>query len=298
MGERLHPDNWLWVCCCCGCLPIFGFLKGIITFVPSTLIIALSCTIISIVLLPNDIFLTYYCFVRTKKLGPNITIMIMLLLPIPLILWPPSVLILSLIFGVSFGLFNPIVKTFDPYYNLICGGIKETLAESFHFVAEFWCFNTNSYFSYLFELRNYRLIDGEKPFDISLLQLIVGIIIGTIGAIVDGVFFTLISAIKLLPIILRVYSHLWKWYFEYVSKCGRSCLDFVWFGLMVPIFILANVLIPQGVLLGLILVSLAGFFMGLSASYIAYESGIPKAFEKMMEYIKEFNKQTNDIIFK
>lgn len=298
MGKRLYPDNWLWVCCCCGCLPIIGVLKGMITVAPSALLISLSCTIISIILLPHDIFLTYYCFLCTKKLGPNITIMIMLLLPIPLILWPPSVLCFSLIFGVIYGLFNPILKTFDSNSDLLCGGIQETFEDSVRFVKDFWRFNTNSFFSYLFELRTHQLRDEEKPFDISLLQLVVGVMIGTIGALVDGVFFTLISVIKLIPIILRVYIHLWKWYCEYVSKCGKSCLDFVWFGLMIPIFILANILVPPGTLLAMISVSLSGFFFGLSASIVAYESGIPKAFESMMEYIKECNERTNNMIFK
>jgi len=298
MGKRIHADNWLWVMCCCGCLPFLGFIKGIITMVPSAVIQFVPCTIISIILLPHDIFLTYYSFLATNKIGHNLKAMAMMLLPIPLILWPVVVCVATLFFGAGLGLFQPIHRTFDEDYNVFCGGIVDTIKESAKYVKEFWHFNYDSYFSYLFDFRTYKLIEGEQPFDISLVQLFVGTVIGTSGAIIDGICFTIISVVKLIPAIFRAYYELWKWYFEYCSKCGRSCLEFVWFGLMFPIFILANVIIPPGVALVAIFASLSGFFIGLSAGYHAYKHGIIEAYKKMLEWIDEFNKETNKIICK
>ena len=297
MGERLHPNNCLWVLCCCGCLPILGLLKGIITVVPSILLQWIPCTIISIILLPHDIFITYYSFLASKKIGPNLTAMAMMLLPIPLILWPPSVCIATFIFGAGFGLFNPIGKTFDDRYEVFCGGIIETLKEGAEFVKKFWEFNSDSYFTYLFDFRNYNLKDGEKPFDISVIQLFIGTLIGTSGSIIDGICFTVLAVIYLIPGIFRGYFELWKWYCKYCSKGCDSCVEFVWFGLMFPIFILANAVLAPGIVLVAAFAALSGFFIGLSAGYHAYNSGVPEAYKKVFEWVSEFNKGANKAIF-
>ena len=297
MGERLHPNNCLWVLCCCGCLPILGFLKGIITVVPSTLIVWVPCTFISIILLPHDIFITYYSFFKTEKIGPNLKAMAMMLLPIPLILWPPSVCIATLVFGAGLGLFQPITHTFDDQYEVFCGGIIETLKDSAQYVKEFWKFNNNSYFSYLFDFRSYKLGENEKPFDISLIQLFIGTLIGTSGAIIDGVCFTLLSVVYIIPTLFRAYFELWKWYCKYCSNGCSSCVEFVWFGLMFPVFILANVVLAPGVVLVAVFASLAGFFVGLSAGYEAYKHGVPAAYESVFKWVNMYQKKLFEAIF-
>ena len=298
MGERLHPNNWLWVICCCGCLPVLGFLKGILTVVPSTAVQCISCTVISIILLPHDIFITYYSFLSTQKIGPNLKAMAMLLLPIPLILWPPSVCIATFVFGAGYGLFQPIVRTFDDQYEVFCGGIIETLTEGIKYVKEFWRLNSDSYFTYLLDFRNYKLKEGEKPFDISLRQLLIGTLIGTSGSIIDGICFTFLAVIYLIPGIFRGYYELWSWYCKCFSKGCDSCLEFVWFGLMFPVFILANAVLAPGAALVAVFASLAGFFVGLSAGYHAYKFGIVQAYYEMFEWVETFNSKTYEAIFK
>ena len=219
------------------------------------------------------------------------------MLPIPLILWPPSVCIITFVFGAGNGLFQPIVKTFDDQYEVFCGGIIETLTEAVKCVKEFWHFNSDSYFSYLFDFRTYKLKEGEKPFDISLLQIFIGTLIGTSGSIIDGICFTILSVIYLIPGIFRGYFELWKWYFKYCSKGCDSCVEFVWFGLMFPVFILANAVLAPGLGLVAVFVSLAGFFVGLSAGYPAYKFGIVQAYNEMFEWVEIFNSKTYEAIF-
>ena len=295
--DRIHADNCLWVLCCCGCLPLIGLIKGLITVVPSTIIHAIPCFLISVILLPHDIYYTYASILRSKKIGPNITVLGMLLLPIPLLLWPECVLIAYFLVGAGYGLFVPIAKTFEEKYNLFCGGIYETLTDGCKNVSEFWHFNYNSYFTYLADFRSYKLGEGEKPFDISLIELFIGLVIGTSGAIIDGILFILLTAIKIVPGLGRSYYQLWKWYCEFIRKCQKSCLDFVWFGLMFPTFILANAVIPIGVALVAVFICLSGFFIGLSAGWVAHEEGIPQAYTKMIKWAKDYDEESNDWIY-
>ena len=110
---RVYNDNALWIMCCCGGLPILATLKGAINAAPITLIHLLSFTSISILLLPHDIYLTYYSFLKTELYGRNIKILGMLLLPVPLLSWPGFVAFSSLLFGFCYGFYLPYVRTFD-----------------------------------------------------------------------------------------------------------------------------------------------------------------------------------------
>ena len=72
MKERTHPDNGLWILCCCGCLPVLGMIKGIIIVFPIFLISLIGFTGVAIVLLPHDVFLTYKAICKTSIIGINI----------------------------------------------------------------------------------------------------------------------------------------------------------------------------------------------------------------------------------
>lgn len=65
MGRRVYADNILWVCCCCGFLPVVAIIKTCIIAVPVLILNVIPITFISIILLPHDIFLTYYTLYKT-----------------------------------------------------------------------------------------------------------------------------------------------------------------------------------------------------------------------------------------
>lgn len=266
--------------------------------VPCLLIHAIPTTLISIVYLPHDIFYTYYTILSTAKIGRNIKALALLLLPIPLILWPVCVLVAYIVYGAGFGLFKPTKPTFDEKYNVFCGGIGEALTDSCKNVKEFHNFNANSYFTYLSDYRNYKLQPNEKPFDISFIELFIGLWIGTSGAIIDGVLFTILTVIKVIPALFKAYYELWKWFCkEFAKKCLDSCLKFVWTGLMFPIFLLGNAFIPFATVFVAVFMCLSGFFIGLSAGYVAYKEGIKKAFAKVYEWAKEYDEESNEAIY-
>lgn len=293
---RVQADNWLWVICCCGCLPIIGLVKGLICAGPVALIYMLGCTFTAIIMLPHDIYYTYYTILSTKKIGPNLTILGLLLLPIPLLIWPVLVLLCSTISGFSVGLFSPIADTFNDRYELFCGGITNAFERAFTHVKDFWRFNANSYFSYLAEIRDYKLGIGEKPFDISIIQLIVGTIVGTTGSIFDGICFSFIAVIYFIPMLFTGYSKLWKQFCDYISRFKAHCLEFVWFCILFPSFILANALMPGLVAILSCIIIIAGLFMGLSSAVKAYEDGIPAAFEFMWDNVVKANNEVRKAV--
>jgi hypothetical protein len=72
-------------------------------------------TLIAILLLPHDIYFTYYTILKTEFIGKNLKSLAMLLLPFPLISWPPFVLASSLIYSVLYSIFFQVYITIDKW---------------------------------------------------------------------------------------------------------------------------------------------------------------------------------------
>jgi len=281
---RVKSDNFLWICCCCGCLPLIGLIKGAILCVPILIIHFIPCTLIALVLLPHDIFYTYYTILATKKLGRNIKVLAVLLLPLPLFLWPPCVLLLTIIIGGGMGLFYPVYLTFDDDVHVL-GGWIETFTRAFKNVKEFYDFDTNSYFVYLDEFRNAAC---DTPFDIKIIEIFIGLIIAIFGVIIDGISITLLAILKFPFSIPKMYYELWNAYFK------QDCLQIFMFGIF---FIIGNALVPVGAALALGIVIIGGLCVGLGSAGIAYSKGIVDSFKWQLDMVYKFDKQSNSLIF-
>jgi len=103
----------------------------------------------------------------------------MLLLPIALVSWLILVTFGSILFGIIFGLFTPVVLIFTEGY--IYGGFYETFKKDFKIIKKFWNFNYHSYFDYL---RHIERRECDDPFDINFIQIFVGLILAGYGSIV------------------------------------------------------------------------------------------------------------------
>ena len=67
---------------------------------------------------------------------------------------------------------------------------------------------------------------------------------------------------------------------------------------MFAIFLLGNLFIPFATVLVAVFLCLAGFFVGLSAGYVAYKEGIREAFKKMYDWAKKYDEGSNEAIYK
>jgi len=264
---------------------VAGFFKGLILFVPVLLMHFIACTFISILYLPHDIFYSYYTILGTKKLGRNIKVLAILLLPLPLVLWPPAVLFVSILVGLYIGLFYPVYFTLEEE-KLVLGGWIKTFEITFKNIKWFYKFDTNSYFTYLEEFRNAECTD---PFDIRIIDIFVGIIIASIGVVIDGVAITLIAILKFPLSFPKAYYTLWKAYFE---------LDCIYIFMLFIFFVIGNALVPVALALTLGVVIIAGFCVGLGSAAIAYKNGLAAAFKWQINVIYKFDDSTNDILFK
>jgi len=263
---------------------VIGFFKGLILFVPVLIIHFIACTFISIVYLPHDIFYSYYTILGTKKLGRNIKVLAMLLLPLPLILWPPAVLFVSIFIGLGIGLFYPVYLTFDEETHILGGWIK-TFEKTFDAIKSFYTFDTNSYFTYLEKFRNAECTD---PFDIRIIDIFVGIIIASIGVVIDGVAITLIAIFKFPFTFPKVYYLMWKAYFQ--IECLYIFMLFIF-------FIIANALLPVALTLALGVVIIGGICVGLGSAGIAYKQGLAAAFKWQFNKIYKFDDTSNNFLF-
>ena len=285
MSERTHPDNCIWICCCCGCLPVLGIIKGIIIVGPIFIISLFGFTGAAIILLPHDIFLTYKALCKTSVIGINLKIMAMFLLPIALFSWPIIVAFGGSLFGIIYGLFCPTVRTFDSDYNLIYGGIVDVFKDTFHYIGKFWDFNYDSYFTYLSDIEKRKV---DNPFDISIIQIIIGLILAGYGSLVGVIVCSLLWIIKLIPCIYRLYYHLFKYY------CELKGLDMFLYSLL---FLIAIALVPAVGVLTILGYIGYGLYGGIYCAIDGYKHNIGRGIISIWISLRKCDYQTNKWIF-
>ena len=211
--------------------------------------------------------------------------MTMLLLPIALFSWPIFVVFASSLYGIFYGLFGPVFYTFNPDYNIIYGGIIDVFKDTFKFIKEFWRFNYNSYFTYLREIEEKKV---DKPFDINIIQLIIGLILAIYGSAVGSTILILMWIIKLIPSIYRMY------YYVFEALCELSCLE----KFMYLIFYVIGIcLIPVVGVLAILAYIGYGLYGGIFCAYEGYKYNICRGLISIWNTIRECDELTNELIF-
>jgi uncharacterized membrane protein len=124
----------------------------------------------------------------------------------------------------------------------------------------------------LLSLFNGRGEYDDQPFDIEILELFVGLFVGLCGVTFNGISWTLIGLIKLIPCLIRAYIELWKWYF------GCNCWELAAFFF---VWVFGNILMPVAAILVMALYILFGFYLGAYSSVIAYQDGLKEAYIAM-----------------
>ena len=284
MGNRIHSDNCLLLFFCCGFLSVLGIIKGIILVGPIFIISLFGFTGVAIILLPHDIILTYRAICKTSIIGINIKILCMLLLPIALISWPFIIAFLGSLFGIFYGLFCPIIYTFK-YKDPIFTGIFEILEKIFYYIGCFWDFNYRSYFDYLFEMEKRKV---DNPFDITIIQMIIGLILASYGSIVGVIVLSFLWFIKLIPSIIQLYSNVIS---HYCEMNGLGQLVFF------VIFLIVLVLIPFIVVLSILGYIGYGLYGGIYCAIEGYKYNIRRGIISIWNTIHICDKEINKVIF-
>eukprot|EP00258_Populus_trichocarpa_P024163 XP_024440182.1 uncharacterized membrane protein At3g27390 isoform X2 [Populus trichocarpa] len=146
---------------------------------------------------------TYYCVARTKRLGFVLKIAVLLLLPVPLVLWPVIGIGGSLLGGIGYGFFAPLLATFeavgenvkDKFYHCFADGCLPTIKGTCTVVCDFTDFCFHSYFSYMDELCE-KVPPEEKPMDVKLAKLPSCLLVILIAVPVDVLLITAVALWK------------------------------------------------------------------------------------------------------
>lgn len=220
-SSRAHPDNPLWVCCCCGCLPFLGLAKAVLYAPLPILLVVASATGTALVCLPHDVYLSFKTLWGYAAIGPNVRALGLLLLPACLLAWPFLVCTGALLCATAYFSLTLAASVWDDGVPLL-GGCGGALAEARDWSADFWRFNTRSVFTIVRELRGIPLGWDGAVFDIPLRDVGVGVGLGVWGAALGLGGAALIGAAKFVPLLcvaVRYYveaaleCEVWWWLF-------------------------------------------------------------------------------------
>nr|GEY93132.1 uncharacterized membrane protein At3g27390 isoform X1 [Tanacetum cinerariifolium] len=140
---------------------------------------------------------------RTKRVGWVLKTVTVLLFPLPLALWPAIAIIGSLLGGVGFGFFSPLIATFevigtdhkDKCFHCFVDGCYSTLETSCTVVQDLTDICFHSYFSFMDDLSEEMPAD-EKSIDISLLKLPKCLFVIPIAIVIDVPLITAVAICK------------------------------------------------------------------------------------------------------
>ncbi|KAF2602099.1 hypothetical protein F2Q70_00027153 [Brassica cretica] len=196
-------------------LLLLGLFKALIVGPISAAIILIGNSSVIIGLWPAHFIWTYYCLARTKRIGLVLKTLALIFFPLPLLLWPVTGIAGSLLSGIAYGFFTPLMATFEAIgesitsksYHCIVDGSLSTIKGSCTVVTDFTDFCFHSYFSYMDELREMVSADA-KPLEIRLSLVPSCLLAGLIGVVVDGVLITVVALYKSPYMLLKGWKRL------------------------------------------------------------------------------------------
>ncbi|XP_024960270.1 uncharacterized membrane protein At3g27390 isoform X3 [Cynara cardunculus var. scolymus] len=274
-----------------------GIIKGVIIGPIVVVIMVVGNSAVAIGLWVAHFFWTYFCVFKTKRLGWVLKILLILFLPLPLVLWPVVAIAGSLLGGVGFGFFAPLIATFevigtnhrDKCFHCFVDGCRSTLEGSCTVVRDFTDFCFHSYFSFMDDLSE-EMPAGQKPIDIRLSKLPKCLFVLPIAVAVDVPLITVVALWKS-PYMLIIG---WKRLLEDLIGREGPFLETV----CVPFAGLAIVLWPLAVVGAMIASFFSSFGLALySAMIVHQEDSIKFGLAYIMAVVSMFDEYTNDLLY-
>ncbi|KAL8506909.1 hypothetical protein ACS0TY_017702 [Phlomoides rotata] len=274
-----------------------GLLKGLMICPIAATIIAVGNSAVVIGLWPAHFLWTYYCVAKSKRLGWILKILVLFTLPVPLILWPIMTIIGSVLGGIGYGFFAPLIATFeavggtvtDKWYHCFVDGCFTTIESSCTVVRDFTDFCFHSYFSFMDELSE-DVQEDEKPIDIKLSRLPGCFLVSILAILVDVPFITAVALWKSPYMLFRG----WKRLLEDMIGREGPFLETV----CVPFAGLAILLWPLAVLGSFLGAFLSSFFLSLYAGVVVYqEDSLRMGFAYIVAVISLFDEYANDLLY-
>ncbi|KAK9691147.1 hypothetical protein RND81_09G179100 [Saponaria officinalis] len=285
-------------------LPVFAILLLLgafkIAFLGPTvcLIIAFGDIGILIALWPCHLFYSIYCILRTKKFGPCMKVVLVILCPIPILVWTVVGVVGTVVMAVYYAVAWPVLETFRAIsledtptsiklVRCVVDGTLTNIVGACTIVGDFADFSFHSYFSVMDGLLH---SNGEDPIELKVLQIPGCVLCAILGLLVDVIFIPLITLYKTPILLIKGWHRLLQ---DLIGREGpfleTVCVPFA--GLLVLLWPIAVVL---AVIAGF--VSSLGF--GCYAALVAYqEESAKKGLLFVVASVSLFDEYTNDLLY-
>lgn len=285
-------------------LPVFiflfvlGIIKGGIFSPFVFLVIAFGDTGVVIGLVPLHLVWSIYCIIRTKKFGPFLKCLLILLVPLPIVLWVIIGIVGSAIMGVGYGFVWPVMDTFRAiskkdvpvHMRLIkcfTDGTWSNVWGACTIVRDFADFSFHSYFSVMDGLLEMK---GEEPVELKVTQIPGCILAAVIGILVDVPVISLIVLYKAPILLIKGWHRLIQ---DLIGREGpfleTVCIPFAGFWIM---------LWPFLVILATLVGIMSSFLFGCYAAVVSYqESSMKSGILYVVASASLFDEYTNDLLY-
>lgn len=274
---------------------LLGILKAIVIGPFVFIIIVVGNVAILYGLFPVHVVWTCYCMLRTKKFGVLLKALLLLLFPIPMLLWLPINTIAGVLAGIAFGISLPLTATFEAVregvdnklVRCLKDGTWSSIKAACTIVRDYKDLCFHSYFSVMDGLLESR---GETLMDIRVVQIPGCILAGILGVLIDVPMISLIVLYKVPVMLYKGWRQLIR---DLIGRSGpfleSVCVPFA--GLMILLW-------PIAVVLAAVAGILSSFGLGLYAAAIAYqENSTMSGILYVIAIISLFDEFTNDFLY-
>ncbi|KAK9091808.1 hypothetical protein Syun_026719 [Stephania yunnanensis] len=285
-------------------LPFFFFFilflslfKAAIIGPIAVIIVLIGNSAVIIGLWPAHFIWTYYCIAKTKRLGLVSKILLLVCFPLPLALWPILAIAGSLLVGIGYGIFTPVVATFeasgrelgDKLFHYFLDGTWSTIEGGCTIVRDFTDLCFHSYFSYMDELSE-KIHEDEHPLDIKLSLVPSSLLVILLAVPVDVLLITTVALYKSPYMLFKG----WKRLIEDLIGREGPFLETV----CVPFAGLAIILWPIVVLAAVITSFICSFFLGFyGAAIVHQETSFRMGLAYIVAVVSLFDEYTNDLLY-
>ncbi|XP_062107094.1 uncharacterized membrane protein At3g27390 [Humulus lupulus] len=274
-----------------------GLLKAAIIGPIVVAIVVVGNSAVIIGLWPAHFIWTYYCVARSKRLGLVLKVLALVLLPVPSVLWPCLGIVASVLGGIGYALFAPLIATFEAkgknftekIFHCFADGCWSTIKGSCIVVLDLIDFCFHSYFSYMDELVA-QIPAEEKPMEIKVSKLPSCLLVCLIGVAADV---PLITAVALWKSPYMLFKG-WKRLLEDLIGREGPFLETV----CVPFAALAIILWPLAVVGAVMGAIVSSFFLGLYSGVVVHqEDSLCLGLAFVISVVSLFDEYVNDLLY-
>ncbi|XP_020581003.1 uncharacterized membrane protein At3g27390 [Phalaenopsis equestris] len=276
---------------------LIGALKGIVVGPIAGLLLILGNIGVILGLFPAHVAWTLYSIIKTSRINAALKLAVLFALPILSCLWLALSIAGSILIGIGYGFFAPLVSTFEAFrhntemkkfLHSIVDGTWGTIKGSCTVVRDFADFCYHSYPLYLKEFR--ESTSEQHTYSIRLVEIPKCIVVGLVGLIVDVPLYTIIALLKSPYMLFKGWQRLLH---DVISREGlfleTAC---------VPVAGLAFLVWPLIVVGSILLAILSSIFVGLYGSIVVYkERSFRRGVAYVVAIVAEFDEYTNDWLY-